>query len=211
LIGNDVVDLRDADARPDTLHRRFDARVFSPAERLALEQSGDSARHRWRLWSAKEASYKVARKLDASASFSPLRFEVELDREACGSVRYRGRCFAVRVLEREGGLHALARPEGAPDAELLHALLRLSHTRSGPVGSDELSRAVRRLAREHVAPRLGVAAADLEIRKQGRVPQLWLGGEPLPADLSLSHHGELVAFACALEPGVAASARRRGC
>jgi phosphopantetheinyl transferase (holo-ACP synthase) len=201
LIGNDVVDLRDADARPDALNRRFDARVFSSAERLALDRNSDPTRHRWRLWSAKEASYKVARKLDASASFSPVRFEVELDRDARGRVRYRGHCFAVRVLEREGGVHALARPESAPEAELLHALLRLSHgDGSGAPRPDELSRAVRRLACEHLAPRLGVAPGDLEIRKHDRIPQLWLGGEPLSADLSLSHHGELVAFACALRP-----------
>ncbi len=96
MVGNDVVDLRDSDARPDTLHPRFDARVFTPAERLALERSEDATRQRWRLWSAKEAAYKVARKLDASSTFSPSRFEVELDCDARGTVRYRGRRFTVR-------------------------------------------------------------------------------------------------------------------
>ncbi len=205
MIGNDVVDLLDRDARPETLHPRFDARVFSPAERLALEQSEDPNRQRWRLWSAKEAAYKVARKLDASSTFSPSRFQVELDRDACGTVCYRGRRFAVRVLEQDGGLHALATWEAAPDVELVHALLRLPATSTLRPG--ELSRAARRLACERIAPRLGVAAADLEVRKRERIPELWLGAEPLPVDLSLSHHGELVAFACAHEVGLAGSGR----
>ena len=199
MVGNDVVDLRDRDARPETLHPRFDARVFSPAERLALERSEDPDRHRWRLWSAKEAAYKLARKLDASSTFSPSRFEVELDRDSRGTVCYRGRRIAVRVLEQEGGLHALATPEAAAEAELLHALVRLSPTSSGKLLPGELSRAARLLACERIARRLGVAAEDLEVRKRGRIPELWLCDKPLAVDLSLSHHGELVAFACALE------------
>ncbi len=199
LVGNDVVDLRDRDARPETLHARFDARVFTPAERLALERSEDPTRQRWRLWSAKEAAYKVARKLDVSSTFSPSRFEVELDRDARGTVCYRGRRFAVRVLEQDGGLHALATPEAEHDTELVHALVRLPA--SSKLLPRELSRAVRRLACERIAPRLGVSAADLEVRKRERIPELWLADEPLPVDLSLSHHGELAAFACSLSVG----------
>ena len=194
MVGNDVVDLRDRDARPETLHPRFDARVFTAGERLALERSEDPTRQRWRLWSAKEAAYKVARKLDASATFSPRRFEVELDRQARGTVCYCRRRFAVRVLEQEGGLHALATSEDAPDAELVHALQRLPARSMLLPG--ELSRAARRLACERIAARLGVAACDLEVRKRERIPELWLADEPLPVDLSLSHHGELAAFAC---------------
>ena len=198
MVGNDVVDLRDREARVETLNPRFDARVFTAAERLALERSGDRNRQRWSLWSAKEAAYKVARKLDASATFSPSRFGVELDRDACGSVCYRGRRFAVRVLEQAGGLHALATCEAAADAELVHALERLPA--SSVLRPGELSREARRLACERMAPRLGVAAADLEVRSRERIPELWLGDERLPVDLSLSHHGQLVAFACALKP-----------
>ena len=203
MVGNDVVDLRDRDARPETLHPRFDARVFSADEQLALERSEDPVRERWRLWSAKEAAYKLARKLDASSTFSPARFRVELDRDACGSVCYRGRRFALRVLEQDGGLHALATLEDAPDVErverveLVHALQRLSPATS-KLRPGELSRAARRLACEQLAPRLGVAAADLGVRKLERIPELWLGDERLQVDLSLSHHGQLVAFACAL-------------
>ena len=35
MIGNDVVDLGDADTRPGAQHRRFDERVFAPSERRA--------------------------------------------------------------------------------------------------------------------------------------------------------------------------------
>ena len=33
MVGNDIVDLRDRDSDPATLHPRFDERVFAPHER----------------------------------------------------------------------------------------------------------------------------------------------------------------------------------
>ena len=58
------------------------------------------------------------------------------------------------------------------------------------------SDAVRDLARRDLAARFG---GGLSVAQRGRVPVLHRRGEPLPADLSLSHHGRFVAFACASE------------
>jgi hypothetical protein len=49
-----------------------------------------------------------------------------------------------------------------------------------------------------VAPRLGVAADELRIVRQERIPRLQRRGAPLPIELSLSHHGRFVAFAALL-------------
>ncbi|MGH7855988.1 MAG: 4'-phosphopantetheinyl transferase family protein, partial [Candidatus Binatia bacterium] len=78
MVGNDVIDLRDPETAPGSQHPRFDARVFAPAERALLGASTDARRLRWILWAAKEAAYKVARKIDARAVFSPRRFVVDL-------------------------------------------------------------------------------------------------------------------------------------
>ncbi len=56
---------------------------------------------------------------------------------------------------------------------------------------------------ERLAAALGVAESDLEVRRRGRVPHLWLRGAPAPVDLSLSHHGDWLGFACELEPTTA--------
>jgi hypothetical protein len=59
---------------------------------------------------------------------------------------------------------------------------------------------VRSLLCERIAELLGVPASDLEVRRRGRVPFLWLRGERAPVDLSLSHHGDWLGFACELDP-----------
>lgn len=105
MLGNDVVDLLDVDARPETFHRRFEARVFTPGEReriaAAARTDGSSTSGgadasegantseaadalRWAHWAAKEAAYKLLRQRDPAFVFSPIRLEARFDAPALG-------------------------------------------------------------------------------------------------------------------------------
>src|SRR3990172_11249674 len=97
MVGDARVDLGDPEARESALPPRFDARVFAPAERAALGASPASGRLRWILWAAKEAAYKLARKLDPGVAFSPSRFVVSLDATLRGRVAFAGGAARVRV------------------------------------------------------------------------------------------------------------------
>jgi len=63
MLGNDVVDLLDAESQPETFRPRFDERVFTEAERSEIAKSSRPLALRWALWSAKEAAYKLAKAL----------------------------------------------------------------------------------------------------------------------------------------------------
>ena len=67
---------------------------------------------------------------------------------------------------------------------------------TAPGGSADPSSSVRQLALDEIAARVGVSKADLRIGKEGRVPILELRNSARQLDLSLSHHGRYVAFAC---------------
>ncbi len=71
MLGNDVVDLEDVDARPETFRSRFDLRVFAEEEQRAIAADPDPQARRWAHWGAKEAAYKLARQIDARFVFSP--------------------------------------------------------------------------------------------------------------------------------------------
>jgi hypothetical protein len=63
---------------------------------------------------------------------------------------------------------------------------------------EDPSRAARALAARELARRAGVPPEAVRFSRRGRVPLVWLEGFDLRADVSLSHHGRFVAFACQL-------------
>jgi phosphopantetheinyl transferase (holo-ACP synthase) len=193
MLGNDVIDLGDPEARPGALHPRFDARVFTREEQAELAREGSPERLRWRLWAAKEAAYKCVRKLDPAVHFAPARFAVSCDGDGRGSVEHAGRRLRVAWWEEGEAVHALATDGADPERALMHAVATLPAAASG--GPACASAAVRALALDAVARHLGCAVSELAIVDAGRVPRVHRRGVPLDLDLSLSHHGRLVAFA----------------
>lgn len=194
MVGNDVVDLRDPESRPDSLHPRFDTRVFTERERATIEGSRDAARTRWKLWAAKEAAYKLARKLEPTTVFSPPRFEVTLADDVV--VEHGPLRIVVEFGEHADALHAVASLGDA--SRRLQGWRRLAPDECASADPEMPSRAVRALLCEELARELDVPVTSLDVRKRGRVPFVWLDGEPAPIDLSLSHHGEWLGFACEL-------------
>lgn len=190
MLGNDVVDLGQPSTQPGAQHPRFDARVFTERER-ALIAAAATPNARWKLWAAKEAAFKAAKKLDPSVVWAPARFEVTLTAPLAGSVRHGGRSFALRLLENDQLVHALAQ-QGTLAEDVLCGVAERA-------GADE-SAAASAFACGEIAARLGVPVRRVTIAKRGRVPVLCVDGAPARADLSLSHHGRFVAYACALAP-----------
>lgn len=194
MLGDDVVDLADAETCAGAQHPRFDARVLSAAERAAVAAAPDTERARrlrWTFFAAKEAAYKLVRRLEPATPFSPGRFEVTLADAGAARVRHEGRTLDVAFAEHDGAIHAVASLAGAAHGPRLAAL---AHTAAG----EDESLAARRLACARVAEALGVGAARLAVVREGRLPALRLDGAPLDATLSLSHHGRFVGFACEL-------------
>jgi phosphopantetheinyl transferase (holo-ACP synthase) len=188
MVGNDVVDLHARAVVAGPRHPRFDARVFAPSEHRALRESTEPNALRWTFWAAKEAAYKVAKKLDGATVWSPLRFVVSLDGAGDGTVEHAGRRIPVRVDADAERVHAVA----IDRAEAMSGV----RARVAELADDaDPSAAVRRLAREELAPLLGAEPDALEIARRERIPVLRLAGREAPFDLSLSHHGRFVAYA----------------
>ncbi len=192
MVGNDVVDLRDRSVAKGPRHPRFDARVFAPSEHRALRGNAEANPLRWAFWAAKEAAYKVAKKLDDATVWSPVRFVVHLDHSGAGHVEHEGRDIPVRVETDAERVHAVA-----SDAEASLARVR-ARVATLPAPDADPSAAVRALACEDLAGVLDRRAELLEIARRGRIPVLRIAGEDAPLDLSLSHHGRFVAWATEL-------------
>ncbi|MCH2187361.1 4'-phosphopantetheinyl transferase superfamily protein [Myxococcota bacterium] len=212
MVGNDVVDVIDFEAEPLAARDRFDARVFRPVEREAILRSPNPSRERWCHWAAKEAAYKLFKKQSPATIFSPVRFEVDLFEEPEGwrlgldapearrgfvSLGGSRRALAIEWLEQRA-VHAWVEPLRANEEGLVwgHDWID-SGAKPAPTPAG-LSQAVRRLACERIAKRMQVDPSSLSITQRERIPELRKRGSLFGADLSLSHHGRVVAFACRL-------------
>ncbi len=188
MVGNDVVDLADAEVRNNPVHPRFDQRVFNALERRVLQRRAPD-RLRWILWAAKEAAYKLRKQSDPSTLFSPWRFEVSLDDTLRGTVEHEGERLRVEVTVVGDLVHAVATLSGS-ESEIVTGVESSGHPNA--------SRSVRTLTVRKLAQRLGLPESGLRVLSTGRVPRLEVVGLNRRMDLSLSHHGRYVAFACDL-------------
>ena len=214
MVGNDIVDMVEFSAEPADARSRFDRRVCRTAERESIQRAPDPSRERWCHWAAKEAAYKLVKKQDAQAIFSPIRFEVHL-----GSEPKSWQIEAIPSATRHGfieygswqvdlqltllpnlAVHAIARTSERNDQPLVTGALAIGDSCEAEPSPAQLSEAVRTLACGRLAEVLAVEPEALSIGKRGRVPELRYCDRRFGADLSLSHHGRMVAFACVL-PG----------
>lgn len=203
-VGNDVVDLEAADNQPDAIHSRFDARVFSRAERARIGAAGDGfARHRmrWALWAAKESGLKLLRKTRPAQAFHPADFRVELaDVPDRGTIAAHGACFDVRLDVDDRRVHAVA-TAGRPRS--IVAMLTPLDAPALPAAASALARDLAAAAvREALGFEPGSAGAagivvDTGPASNHRMPRAFHLGRLLPVDVSLSHDGRWIACAAA--------------
>jgi hypothetical protein len=115
---------------------------------------------------------------------------VRLNRRLNGSVSHAGRCWNVQIQLDGNCIHAVVNdPEFC--SESIWGVRRLTAAEHR-----EPSAEVRKFATAAIAARLALPVADLRIVRSDRIPRLIVGDSAPFADLSLSHHGSYVGFAC---------------
>ena len=193
LVGNDVVDLHDPENRPEAIHNRFDARVFTSDEREALSTSASAHELRWTLWAAKESAYKVAKKLDPAVRFLPRDFVVRRIAEGRAVVMHKTGPFDVRLHRTDEWVSAVAILTAA-NAPWTHRPISTGIECLEVPGADP-SRTVRELACAALALRVNLPTGQVLIAADRGIPVALWRNRRLPVDLSLSHHGRFVAWA----------------
>ncbi len=224
IVGNDVVDLKDAEARGKATDQRYISRVLTRSELDACAGvMSDSLL--WQIWSAKESAYKVIDKAFGKSP-TPRSMEVEPNRPwkqapTTGTVHWSGHQIPVLWDIDTDRVHCMAwRSEGSTKAKPSELSFRVEAgarswlreasltPREALTAKNAGSAAVRALAREMVdgADRACQTASRTEIlravdsRGYG-APSLWRDDGRMDGyDLSLSHHGRYVAVALWKQP-----------
>ncbi|MHA7829509.1 MAG: 4'-phosphopantetheinyl transferase family protein [Flagellimonas sp.] len=93
MVGNDIVDLNEALRGSNWQRPRFLDKLFLELEQTYIQNAANPFRMVWRLWSMKEASYKLYTQLYPSRFYNPKAFECVIENFSA-IVKFRDfRCF----------------------------------------------------------------------------------------------------------------------
>ena len=161
----------------------------------------------WSFWAAKETAYKVIQKQYGNVSSAPRRYDVRLDQvpevtasesqAVSGVVETPYSPVFIRITVRDDFIHCIG---VSGEAAFLDSVI----AGTGPV-TDTLSphgdsQSVRQLARYHLSSVLNQDVRSINITRtkdmRGTTPPVvFIGDERSTIDLSLSHDGNIAAYA----------------
>ena len=93
MIGNDVIDLSLAKTQSNWQRKGFLKKLFSNDEQQLILEALNSFEMVWRLWSMKEAAYKIFTQQHSVRFFAPKKFECKLMLDLKGLVCYKNQKF----------------------------------------------------------------------------------------------------------------------
>ncbi len=206
-VGNDIVDLAEAENIGKSADRRFCRRVFHDEELAMIAASARPDGILWAIWAAKEAAYKAVSRADPSVCSIPKGYPVFIEsrsgqtlsdfREGIaasldGHVKTpRGDLF-IQISIADNSVYAIAAQTVAELKRIVSRVERMDPAKDDP------SVFVRKILLEAAASRLGCNKDDLSVANEKRRPHapfILLRGNRLQAEISLTHDGRFVAFA----------------
>jgi len=92
MIGNDIVDLKQAKAESNWKRKRYLEKIFTIAEQKEISNSKNPEITVWLFWSMKEAVYKIINRATTTRLFNPWKFSSNIkdvqENKVQGEVHY---------------------------------------------------------------------------------------------------------------------------
>lgn len=108
MLGNDVVDLAEADEKSNWKRKGFLDKLFNEEEQGEILSSINPTNQLWLFWSMKEAVYKIVNRATKNRFFSPLKFNCYLAAANEGIVYYEDICFYTKTKSTNNYIHTIA-------------------------------------------------------------------------------------------------------
>ncbi len=189
MIGNDVVDLKQAALDSNWRRPRFLDKVFTAEEQQLIANALDQHQMVWLLWSMKEAAYKLYLQEFGKPFFNPKKLQCRLVSLSEGTVCVFENTYHIQTEFVEDGLHAIATLKVSTRT---YAKLFLISSASHNVQSQN----VREQLLKAVCEQECISVSKLKVLKSNLgIPYLSVDGSRLQQSISLSHHGRYGGFA----------------
>lgn len=186
MIGNDIVDLKQAAKDSNWKRPRFLDKVFTQKEQLIISSSENKVQMVWLLWSMKEAAYKAYVRETQHSFFNPKRIQCQLGLNNKGVVCIDNKTYNMKSVITSEYVHSIAKKNDAKFPEI-HLF---------KVNNSKLSETVKTRIVNHIASKKGKDLRRITLRKtELGVPNVYVNKEQIVDALTISHHGKFGAFA----------------
>lgn len=108
MIGNDVVDILQSRIESDWQRRGFLNKLFVAHEQQIIQQARDAEKMIWRLWSMKEAAYKIYNRQTGIRGFFPLELHCDIENNKAGKVTCKGNIYFTETDIIDNVIHTIA-------------------------------------------------------------------------------------------------------
>ncbi len=214
-IGNDIVDLKLAATESNWQRRGFLDKIFTSSEQAIIHTSTKPFETVWRLWSMKEAAYKVYVQEAAERFFNPKKLRCSVVSETNGVVEVNG---AVFITETEAtanyiyticthvptGVYPSERRAGMTSRKKESNLIDKSTTLFSSVfevDKNQQSSQTKAALLQSVSKFYGCPKEEFYVEKDtAGVPYVFHLGKKEQCSISISHHGNFGAFSILAQP-----------
>ncbi len=187
MIGNDIVDIAETKRTSNYKRSRFLEKLFTEQEQQFIHNSEDTFLMVWRLWSMKEAAYKLYTQIYPSRFYNPKGFECSTKGDI-GKVNYKD--FECYVSSKTTSQYILSEAHLCK-SEMLSKTVVLKDKNPKSQSETNRSMLLKAISKQYKQP---IYSIHLKTSKFG-IPKVFLGSKTI--NVSMSHHGNYGAFAIA--------------
>lgn len=186
MVGNDIVDIIEAKRTSNWQRPRFLDKLFTTKEKQLIHNSADACEMVWRLWSMKEAAYKLYIQLNPNRFYTPRLFQCTIF--GChGKVKYKKfDCFVTTNITR----HYIHSEAYIKDSNRLSACIELRDD-----SYDTQNQSVKEALLTKISRKRNLIKSELRIEKSDLdIPSVYHNSKKLDLCISMSHHGHYGAY-----------------
>ena len=185
MVGNDLVDLQIAKSQSNWRRKGFLEKQFTIKEQQLILKNGNSFNDVWRLWSMKEAAYKIYTQQHKKRFFAPQKFECSFISESEGMVSFEKNKFFTTTF-----LNAL----------YCYTIAQKTNDKLVVFSSVGLPENIGCKMKQKLQELTGVLAEEMtQIKSSVGAPLYYQKEKLLTNSCSISHHGNYGAFAFTLQ------------
>ena len=187
MIGNDIVDLKQASLESNWKRKGFLDKVFTQKEQDYISTSTDSFKMVWQLWSMKESAYKINVQQYQNRFFNPKKMECTLINALKGIVTIGKTHYYTTSKINTDYIYTAAMLEETVIDSNCFKLTHTDYSTQHQMCYNQLKQAVSQNSK--------LEKELISIKKDAfGIPKLYGNNKPLNLNCSITHHGYYGAY-----------------